>query len=163
MPDHPVMKLGMSDHPVMKLYWKTSRPPGVVLADVLSQTGGAYETTTSLSAQFRDDIRAVAELTADDELRRIAELPEVPVPLENCRQLEPQTRIALFCCLNVSPAETPRWRRVPPAGRPTTPRSDLDRLLRGVRGAHVEELALRDGRYWRHIGPAADPPAQPPR
>jgi hypothetical protein len=162
MPDHPLMKLSMSDHPLMKLYWKTSRPPGAVLADVLSRTGGAYETTTPLSAQFRDDIRAVAELTADDELRRIAELPEVPVSLENCRLLDPQTRIALFCCLDVSPAETPRWRRVPPAGRPTTPitpRSELARFLRGVRGARVEEHALRDGRYWRQVGPAADLPA----
>jgi len=147
------------DHPLMKLYRKTNRPPGAVLADVLWLTGGAYAATTPLSAKFRDDIRAAAELTSDDELRRIAELPEVPVSLENCRQLDPQTRIVMFCRLDVSPAETPRWRRVPPAGGPTTPRSEIDDFLRGVRGARIEEHALPDGRYWRHLGPAADLPA----
>jgi hypothetical protein len=44
-----------------------------------------------MSGKFRDCIRAVAKLTSDDELRRVAELPEVPVSLENCRQLDPQT------------------------------------------------------------------------
>ena len=143
----------------MKLYKAgfEKQLPGVVLADVLSRTGGVYETTTPLTEKFRDDIRVVAELTSDDELLRIAELPEVPVSLENCRQLDLQTRIVMFCRLDVSPAETPRWRRIPPGGIPTTPRSDLDRLLRGCRGARVEEHALPDGRlYWRHIGPAAE-------
>ena len=56
------------------------------------QVCGAYETTTPLTAKFRGYIREVAELTADDELLRIAELPEVPVSLENCRQLDPQER-----------------------------------------------------------------------
>jgi hypothetical protein len=95
----------------------------------------------------------VAELTSDQELLRIAELPEVPVSLENCRDLDPQTRVALFSRLDVSPAETPRWRRIPPGGIPATPRSDLDRMLRGCRGARVEEHALADGRHWRHMGP----------
>ena len=148
----------MPDHPLMKLGWKTNRPPGVVLADVLRQTGGVYETTTPLTEKFREDIRAVAELTSDDELLRIAELPEVPVSLGNCRQLDPQTRVTMFCRLEVSPTETPRW-RLPPLGRPTTLRSDLDRLLRMCRGARIEEHALLDGRFWRHVGPAADLPA----
>jgi hypothetical protein len=67
-------------------------PLGFVLADVLRQTGGAHQTTTPMSGKFDDCIRAVAKLTSDDELLRIAELPEVPVPLENCRQLDRQTR-----------------------------------------------------------------------
>ena len=64
----------------MKLYEAgiEKQRPGVVLADVLRQTGGAYETTTPLTEKFRDHIREVAELTSDDELLRIAELPEVP-------------------------------------------------------------------------------------
>ncbi len=132
--------------------------PGVVLAEVLRRTGGAYETTTPLTEKFRDDIRAAAELTSDDELRRIAGLPEVPVSLENCRQLDPRTRIALFCRLDVSPAETPRWRRMLPGGVPATPGSEIDGLLRMCRGARVEEHALPDGRFWRYAGPAGDLP-----
>jgi len=49
--------------------------PGVVLADVLQRTGGVYETTTRLTPKFREDIHEIAELTSDDELLRIAELP----------------------------------------------------------------------------------------
>jgi hypothetical protein len=148
------------DHPLMKLGRRTNRPPGVVLADVLRQTGGAYATTTPLTENFRGYIREIAELTSDGELLKIAELPEVPVSLENCRQLDPQTRVVMLCRLYVSPAETPRWRRIPPGGITTTPRSDLDSVLRRCRGARVEEHALRDGRHWRHIGPA-DLPAWP--
>lgn len=147
----------MPDHPLIRLARRTNRPPGVVLADVLRQTGGAYETTTPLTETFRGYIREVAELTSDNDLFRIAELPEVPVSLENCRQLDPQARVVMFSRLEVSPAETPRWRRIPPGGIPATPRSDLERVLRGCRGARVEEHALADGTHWHHIGPADRP------
>jgi hypothetical protein len=66
-----------------------------VLADVLRRTGGVYETTTPLSPEFRDEIREVAELTSDPELLAIADLTEVPVPLDHLRGLEPQTRIII--------------------------------------------------------------------
>jgi hypothetical protein len=148
-----------ADHPLMKLGRRTNRPPGVVLADVLRQTGGVYETTTPLTEKFREHIREVAAWTSDDELRRIAELTEVPVSLENCRQLDPQTRVVMFSRLDVSPAETPRWRRIPPAGIFTWPRSELGGVLRMCRGARIEEHALPDGRHWRRIRPAVDLPA----
>ena len=146
------------DHVMMKMYRAgvEKQHPGVVLADLLRQTGGAYETTTPLTDKFRGYIREVAELTADDELLRIAELSQVPVSLENCRQLDPQTRVVMFSRLDVSPAETPRWRRIPPGGIPASPRSDVDRVLRRCRGARIEEHALPDGRHWHHIGPAAE-------
>jgi hypothetical protein len=146
----------MPDHPWMKLGRRANQPLGAVLADLLRQTGGAYQTTTPLTEKFRGYIREIAELTSDDELLRIAELPEVPVSLENCRQLDPQTRVVIISRLDISPAETPRWRRIPPGGIPATPRSDLDHFLRACRGAHIEEHALPDGRHWRRIGPAAD-------
>jgi hypothetical protein len=155
-PDHPLTKLA-------RRMWRTNRPPGVVLADVLRQTGGAYEATTPLTETFRGYIREVAEMTSDDELLGIAELSEVPVSLESCRQLDPLTRVVMFCRLDVSPAETPRWRRIPPGGIPTVPTvppSDLNDVLHRCRGARVEEHALPDGRHWRHIGPA-DVPAWP--
>jgi hypothetical protein len=146
------------DHPWMKLSRRMNRPLGVVLADLLRQTGGAYETTIPLTEKFRGYIREVAALTSDDELFRIAELPEVAVSLENCRQLDPQTHVVMISRLDVSPAETPRWRRISPAGIPATPRSDVGDLLRRCRGAHIEEHALPDGRHWHRIGPATDLP-----
>jgi len=69
--------------------------PGLLLADVLRRTGGVYKTTTPLPPQFRDDIREIAELTSDPELLAIADLTEVPVPLDHLRGLDPQTRIVI--------------------------------------------------------------------
>ncbi len=127
------------DHPMMKIYkaaitWRPGRyrpagigqdmlvEPGVVLGDVLERTGGVYETTTRLMPKFREDIREIAELTSDDELRRASELPEVPVSLEHLRSADPQTRILVGYRLDVSPAESPRLRRrmaLPPDPRIT--------------------------------------------
>ena len=90
-PDHPMMKKNYK----AAITWRPSRyrpaeleqdmraEPGVVLGDVLQQTGGAYETTTRLTPKFREDIRETAVLTSDDQLLRIAGLPEVPVSLEH--------------------------------------------------------------------------------
>ena len=147
-PDHPLMKPGRAI--------AGGGGPGVVLADVLRQTGGVYEATTPMTEKLRDDIRAAAELTSDDQLLAIAELAEAPVSLDNCRQLDPQTRIAMFSRLDVSPAETRRWRRIPPGGSPTSRRSEIDDFLRAGRGARVEEQAHQDGRFWRYVGPAGD-------
>ena len=100
-----------SDHPMMKIRkatttWRPSRyrpaeigamraEPGIVLGDVLQRTGGAYETTTRLTPKFREDIREIAELTSDDELLRIAELPEVPVSLEHLRHVDRKPALSL--------------------------------------------------------------------
>jgi hypothetical protein len=43
---------------------------------------------TRLTPKFREDIREIAELTSDDELFRLAELPEVPVSLEHFRDVD---------------------------------------------------------------------------
>ena len=99
-----------------------ARPPGVVLGDVLQRTGGTYETTTRLTPKFREDLREIAGLTSDDKLRRIVELPEVPVSLEHLRRLDPLTRILVGYRLDVTPAESPRLRRslaLPPDPRIT--------------------------------------------
>ena len=146
------------DDPFLKRSREKGFAAGFVLADVLGRTGGAYQTTAPMSERFRFWIRAVARLTSDDELLRIADLPEVPVSLENCRELDPQTHFITICRLDVSPAETPRWRRIPPAGIPAIPRSELDDLLRRCRGALIEEHALPDGRNWCHLGPADSTP-----
>jgi hypothetical protein len=140
------------DHPLMKMCAARPgrRPPGVGLADVLARTGGVYETTTPLTAEFRADIRAVAELTSDNQLLTIAELPEVPVSLEHLRELDPQTRVVIFSRLDVSPGELPRWLRPPLApGLSALLRSELGHLLYSRRGVRIEEHALPDGRFWR--------------
>jgi hypothetical protein len=143
------------DHPMMKNYkasitWRPSRyrpaeieramraEPGVVLGDVLQRTGGVYETTTRMTPKFREDIREIAELTSDDELRRIAELPEVPVSLEHLRHVDPQTRILVGCRLDVTPAESLRLRRR--LTLPPDPRITL----------HFDQVLLPDtpGRFW---------------
>jgi hypothetical protein len=117
-PDHPMMK----NHKATAT-WRPSRyrpdeieqamraEPGVVLGELLRRTGGAYETTTRLTPKFREDIREIAELISDDELLRIAEIPEVPVSLEHLRHMDPQTRIVVGYRLDVTPAESPRLRR----------------------------------------------------
>ena len=145
------------DDPFLKRGQEKGFTAGFVLADVLRQTGGAYQTTAPMSEKFRFWIRAVARLTSDDELLRIAELPEVPVSLENCRQLDPQTRFVMVCRLDVSAAETPRWRRIPD-GIPPWPRG-APRILDMCRGAHIEERAFPRGGSLLRIGPAADLPA----
>jgi hypothetical protein len=117
-PDHPMIK----NHKAASA-WRPSRyrpaeieqdmraEPGVVLGDVLRQTGGAYETTTRLMPKFREDIREIAELTSDVQLLRIAALPEAPVSLEHLRHVDPHTRIVIGYRLDVTPAESPRLRR----------------------------------------------------
>ncbi len=143
------------DHPVVKNYkaastWPPSRyrpaeleqdmraEPGIVLGDVLQRTGGAYETTTRLTPKLREDIREIAELTSDDELLRVSELPEVPVSLEHLRQVDPQTRILVGCRLDVTPAESPRLRRR--LALPPDPRMTL----------HLDEVVFPDNpeRFW---------------
>jgi len=143
------------DHSMMKNYkaaitWRPSRyrpagieqdmraEPGVVLADVLQRTGGAFETTTRLTQDSREDIREIAELASDDQLLRIAECPEVPVSLEHLRHVDPETRIVVGYRLDVTPAESPRLcRRLALAPDP------------GIT-LHFDEVVIPDtpGRFW---------------
>ena len=143
------------DHPMMRNYkasltWRPSRyrpaeldrdmraEPGVVLGDVLRRTGGVYETTTRLTPEFREHIRGIAELTSDEELLRVSELPEVPVSLEHLRHVDRQTRILVGYRLDVTPAESPGLRRR--HGLPPDPRIML----------HFDEVPFPDapGRLW---------------
>jgi hypothetical protein len=101
--------------PAMRIYEAGLRTcpgqPGLLLADVLRRTGGGYETTTPLPPRLRDRIREVAELTSDPELLAIADLTEVPVPLEHLRGLDPQTRIVIRAELRYEAAEGARVSR----------------------------------------------------
>jgi hypothetical protein len=85
------------DHIQFKAYQAGIRKnrPGVLLADLLRQTGGVYEVQLDLSPGFREEIRQVAELMSDEELLRIASLLKAPVSLEHLRHVDPTTRIVL--------------------------------------------------------------------
>jgi hypothetical protein len=71
----------------------TDREPGVVIQDILERNGGVYENNLELTPKFREQVRNVAELTGDDELMKIANLPAVTISLEHLRDVDPQTRI----------------------------------------------------------------------
>ena len=94
----------------MKLYemGTLTRLPGELLGDILRRTGGVYEIEFPLTPDFRRDIREAAQLTADAELREIAERSAVPVSLEHLRQLDPLTRIVFGAQLWLTPAESER-------------------------------------------------------
>jgi hypothetical protein len=109
-----------------------------------------------MSEKFRFWIRAVARLTSDEELFRIADLPEVPVSLGNCRQLDPQTHFVMVCRLDVSPAETPRWRRIQPTGVSPWPRGE-PRILDMCQGARIEERVIRPDGFMLRIDKAKRP------
>lgn len=107
------------DHVQVKAYEAglTCGPPGLVLAEVLRRTGGVYETTLPLTPGMRARLRDVAELTSDEDLRRIAELSEVSVPLGHLRHLDPLTRIVVGARLDLTDDEGLRLERI----RPTPP------------------------------------------
>jgi hypothetical protein len=144
-PDHPLMKIHKA-----ALTWRPSRyrpagierdmraEPGVVLGDVLQRTGGVYETTTRITPKFREDIREIAERTADVRLLMVAELTEVPVSLEHLRHVDPRIRILIGYRLDVTPAESSRLRRR--LALPPDPRITL----------HFDEIPFPGtaGRFW---------------
>lgn len=125
-PDHPMAKIHKA-----ALSWRPSRyrpaemdrdmraEPGAVLADVLQQTGGAYETMVRLMPKFREIIREIAEVTSDDGLHGVAELDEVPVSLEHLRHADPRTRILVGYQLDVTP-ETTAYSKAPAVSRTKT-------------------------------------------
>jgi hypothetical protein len=110
----------------MKLYemGTLTRLPGELLGDILRRTGGVYEIELPLTPEFRRDIQQAAELTADAELREIAERSAVPVSLEHLRQLDPLTRIVLGAQLWLTPAESERLGRPQPE-LPLEPRTTV--------------------------------------
>jgi hypothetical protein len=101
----------------------TGRRAGV-LADILRESGGVYETTAHLPPRAREDIREIAELTSDEELLAIAGLSGVPVSLEHLRDLDPQTRIIIGTRLELAPEDSERLHR-PGLGIPLDPRTTV--------------------------------------
>lgn len=97
-------------HVQMKMYAAGIRedPPGLVLQDILEETGGVYETMEVLSDDFRKQIREVAELTSDERLLSVANLSEIPVSLEHLRHVDPQTLIVIGCRLSYTTEESDR-------------------------------------------------------
>jgi hypothetical protein len=69
------------------------REPGLVLREVLDRNGGRYATTLPLAENVREQARICAQVSGDEEMARIASLPEVTISLEHLRGLDPGTRI----------------------------------------------------------------------
>lgn len=86
----------------------TKNPPGVPIKEILKRTGGVYENKLELTKKFREQVRTVARLTGDEELMKIAELPEVTVSLEHLRNVDPETRIHVGYWLEYTPEEMER-------------------------------------------------------
>jgi hypothetical protein len=126
------------DHPQMKLYemGTLTRLPGELLGDMLRRTGGVYEIAFPLAPEFRRDIRQAADLTADAELREIAELSAVPVSLAHLRPLALETRIVLGARLHLTPAESEQLGR-PPLELPPDPRTTV--LVDGCTGRSIPQ------------------------
>ena len=99
------------EHPQMKAYQAgiKKNPPGQLLKDILQHTGGAYEITLGMSPHFQGTVRRAAQLTNDDALGRVAEQPEVIVPLAHLRHLDPDTTTIVFGFrLDYAPGEADR-------------------------------------------------------
>jgi len=82
--------------------------PGTPLKEILKRTGGVYENKLEMPATFRKQVRDVAGLTNDQDLMKIAELPEVVISLEHFRHTDPETRIDLGYFLTLTPEEIER-------------------------------------------------------
>ena len=103
----PYAEVLRPDHVMVKAYEAglTCGLPGLVLADILQRSGGIWETTVPVSPLMHEDLQELAELTSDEQLRKLAELSEVRVPLRHLRRLDPQTRIVLGFRLDYTDAE----------------------------------------------------------
>jgi hypothetical protein len=81
--------------------------PGMLLADVLRVSSGAYEARIDFPPPIRDEIKHIAKVTANAELASIADRGSVIVSLEQFRGADPATtRITFGYRLDVQPGES---------------------------------------------------------
>jgi hypothetical protein len=99
------------DHTSMRAYKAgiTKKHPGLLIQDILDDTGGVYAYNLRLPEEVRERVRRVAELTSDKALLGVANLPEVTVSLENLRYVDPRTtRVVCGHRLYYTPEESDR-------------------------------------------------------
>ncbi|GAA4690815.1 hypothetical protein [Phytohabitans rumicis] len=96
-----------SAHPMAQaLANGTKQQPGALLQDLLNKSGGRYEVTIDLPAQFREKLRKLAELTSDSKLANLADQTEVTISLEHLRTHDPgSTRIVYGYRLDREPGD----------------------------------------------------------
>ena len=90
------------DHPIWQLFLNGSKetPPGRLLRDVLSDTGGQYEVTADLPDRFMVAVREAAAKSNDATLAEVARTGKIWISLEHLRGLDPETtRITHGCTL----------------------------------------------------------------
>jgi hypothetical protein len=102
----------------------TKNPPGVTIKSILEHTGGVYEHKLEMRDNYREKVRAVARLTGDEELMKIADHTEVAISLEHLRDIDPETRIEVGYWLEYTPEERERLGIV--EGRPFDPKKSVD-------------------------------------
>src|ERR1700759_740383 len=101
--------------------------PGLVLQEVLDRNGGRYQNTMSLSDRFREQARICAEVSGDQEMARIAGLPEGTISLEHLRGLDQATRIVCGC--ELSDFTDPERARLPRDEGPADPARIIEGLF----------------------------------
>jgi hypothetical protein len=83
----------------------TKNPPGITIQSILDRNGGIYEHTLEMRENYREKVRAVAQLTRDAELMKVAGQTQVVISLQHLRQVDPQTRIEVGYWLEYTPEE----------------------------------------------------------
>src|SRR4051812_30159629 len=82
-------------------------PPGMLLSDILTISGGKHEGVIDLSPELQEHFRRVAALSGDGELAGIADAGRIVIPLDEFEGSDPETtRISFGFTLNVTPEES---------------------------------------------------------
>lgn len=102
----------------------TKNSPGVTIESILRRTDGVYEHKLQMRENFREQVRAVAQLTSDEELRKVADQTEVTISLEHLRDIDPETRIEVGYWLEYTSEERERLGIV--EGKPFDPKRSVD-------------------------------------
>jgi hypothetical protein len=95
------------DHPLAEKYEAgIKKSPGLLLADVLRNSGGAYATKVGLSNRFRDEVRRLGQASGDERLLDLAAQSEVTVSLEHLRYVDPAaTRVVIGYRISYTPED----------------------------------------------------------
>lgn len=84
-------------------------PPGMLLKDILTVSGGEYRGVVELPAPIQQHFRDIAAVSGDAEIARIADAGRLVVPLDQFQGMDPETtRIAFGYKIGVTPEESAR-------------------------------------------------------
>ena len=95
------------DHPLAEKYEAgIKKSAGLLLAVVLRNCGGVYDTKVGLSNRFRDEVRRLGQASGDERLLDLAAQSEVVVSLEHLRYVDPAaTRVVIGYRISYTPED----------------------------------------------------------